>query len=56
MAKKRSYRPRPAPGPVIPDRENGRIVNPPRYPEIGGMTPEAVKRNDLVVERPGKEQ
>ncbi len=35
-------------------RENGRIVNPPRFPEMGGMTgSNAVKQNNLRIRKPG---
>jgi hypothetical protein len=35
-------------------RENGRCVNPPRFPEIGGMNKgNAVKPNNINIRKPG---
>lgn len=38
-------------------RENGRIVNPPRMAELGGLSSVrkggAMKRNDLTIRKPG---
>ena len=35
-------------------RENGRIINPPRFPEIGGFTStKPVVKNGLNIKKPG---
>jgi hypothetical protein len=36
-------------------KENGRVVNPPRYPEMGGFSSAAkgFKRNDKSIRKPG---
>lgn len=41
--------------PVSNEQQNGRITNPPRYPEIGGMSSsgKSVKKNNMSIRRPG---
>lgn len=34
-------------------RQNGRITNPPRLSEMGGMKNGAMKRNDQTLRKPG---
>jgi hypothetical protein len=34
-------------------RQNGRITNPPRLSEIGGLKNGAMKRNDMTLRKPG---
>jgi len=41
--------------PLSNEKNNGRIVNPPRYAEQGGFTSanKGFKRNDKVIRKPG---
>lgn len=43
--------------PLTNAKDNGRIKNPPRYPNFGGMTDASVvKGSDLAVQKPGFEK
>jgi hypothetical protein len=41
--------------PTDPQKENGNIINPPRYAEFGGLTgpSKVATRNPLVISKPG---
>lgn len=40
--------------PTSNQQDNGVFVNPPRYPQMGGFTPDnAVKKNSMTVQKPG---
>lgn len=34
-------------------RQNGRVINPPRLSEIGGLKNGTMKRNDMTLKKPG---
>lgn len=41
--------------PLSNEQNNGRVVNPPRYAEMGGMTSsrKGFKKNDKSIQKPG---
>ncbi len=41
--------------PISNEKQNGRITNPPRYPEIGGMSSsrKSITKNNMTIRRPG---
>lgn len=51
------FKPRKAPmrAPTSNEKANGRIMNPPRYPEIGGFTSaqKGFKNNNYKIRKPG---
>jgi len=59
MAKKNSLEPGSAPlrNPTSNAKENGRIMNPPRYPDFGGAYDASmVRKNNFDVKKPGGEK
>lgn len=59
MAKRNSLEPGNAPlrNPTSNQKANGRIMNPPRYPDFGGFNDaSAIRKNDLDVKKPGGEK
>ena len=55
MSENTLFKPRNAPmrKPTSNARQNGRITNPPRLSEIGGLKMGAMKRNDMTLRKPG---